>query len=201
VSFHKNKHLLPKIRSVHFVTQDQVSGYILGQSDQSALFPVITDVWKQFYFIPAEEEFSEIPETTANGTLYNYSVIIKYPGFKPEDPSSFAALDNHKFILLLQFDNDTLRLIGNQDKACDFSWSFSISDYGFLIQWNLTDTEQATNYEHITQFAVNEDQMLVQYFKDANTYTLNNKGEFVMVGPQSPYYKYHEGELITDQVL
>lgn len=197
MGFNKNTNLFPQICEIWFATTDQVQGYI--NNGESGTMPVLSHgTWEPLYFTSGTLQFiNGKQEKTAHGSLFNYSVSIRYPGIdhKHLNPYQFASLSNHKWILCLLFDDGQSRIIGSLAQGMEFSWQENLSNKGFGLSWDMIDTRPSKNLSYLSQFFVNTDQYLVQRYETNIDYSLTADKSLQALGPRADKLEYKEGYL------
>lgn len=197
MEFSKNKDLIPKICEVHFATHSQILGYLQG-SEPHLVMPLLKEgLWESLYFTADTIDLKGAKQETKHGSLYPYTLSLKYPGFTHTNPHDFAALDHHRWVLALMYDDQSIRLLGSEYSPCTFSWSEMSNPAGFMMEWTCTDTEPSPSVEVIKQFFIDPNtQHLMQRYPDANTYNLTADQHFTGQGPTAHNLEYQEGRLI-----
>lgn len=197
MEFKKNSNLLPQIKEIWFATKDQVQGYI--NNGESGTMPVLNHgTWKQLYFTQDTIQYiNGKQEKTIHGSLFNYSISIRYPGIDQEhlNPYQFASLSNHKWILCLLYADGQTRIVGSLAQALDFSWQENTDTKGFALTWSMTDTRPAKNLSYLSQFFINTDQYLVQRYQTNIDYSLTPDQVLEALGPDADQLEYKEGYL------
>ncbi len=172
-------------------------GYLQGSASHLVM-PVLKEgLWESLYFTKDTISLQGGKEETKHGSLYPYSLKIRYPGFAHTNPHDFAALDHHRWILALSYDDGSIRLLGSEYSPCTFSWAENHNPAGFSLEFTCKDTEPSPSVELIKQWFIDPaNQHLMQTYPDANTYNLTADQHLTGQGPTADNLEYQEGRLI-----